>query len=231
MAIRQYRIRNWAKFQHYRDRNPPWIKLHIEILASEDWVMVDDASKLLMIVCMVVAAKNFGIVSDDAAYFRRVAYLNRSPNLKPLIECGFLEPLADASIPEQMLADARPEKEGEAEQSRAEKEQMPASASRFAEFWSAYPRKVGKGKAEKLFDGIAKKLNPDILIAAAQQFRISQNGTEEKFIPHATTWLNSRRWEDEGALPNVIRPSAFNSPEELEGQRLAREKLYAKTGN
>jgi hypothetical protein len=227
----QYRIKNWAKFQHYKDRNPPWIKLHVEILASEDWVMLDDASKLVMIVCMIVAAKFDGIVSDDAAYFRRVAYLNKTPNLKPLIECGFLQPLSDASGAEQMLADARPEKE--AEQSRAEKEKIidQPRASRFGEFWAVYPRKLGRGKAEKLFDGITKKLNPDVLIAAASKFRVTQAGTEEKFIPYATTWLNGRRWEDEDCQPNVIALTAFNSPEELEGQRLARERLYGKTGN
>ena len=33
-------IKNWHKFQHYKDRNPPWIKLHYEILTRPDWVKV-----------------------------------------------------------------------------------------------------------------------------------------------------------------------------------------------
>ncbi len=27
-----YRIKNWDKFQHFKNRRPPWIKLHREIL-------------------------------------------------------------------------------------------------------------------------------------------------------------------------------------------------------
>lgn len=114
------RIRNWAKFQHYKDRNPPWIKLHVEILSSEDWVTLDDASKLLAIACMVIAAKHDGEVPDNPGYIKRVAYLEQLPNLEPLIECGFFEkPQADASA---MLADARPEKETQDRKQKAETE-------------------------------------------------------------------------------------------------------------
>ena len=49
--MQYYRVKNWERFQHYKDRNPPWIKLHYEIMTSADWVMLADASKLLMMVC------------------------------------------------------------------------------------------------------------------------------------------------------------------------------------
>jgi len=28
------RVKNWGKFQHYKDRNPPWIKLHRGLLGG-----------------------------------------------------------------------------------------------------------------------------------------------------------------------------------------------------
>jgi hypothetical protein len=100
------RVKNWRTFQHYKDRNPPWIKLHFSILSSEDWVTLDDASRVLAIACMLIASRNEGVIPSDPAYIKRVAYLNKTPNFKPLIECGFLEPDSDCK---QMLADARPE--------------------------------------------------------------------------------------------------------------------------
>lgn len=113
---RKYKIKNWEKYQHYKDRNPPWIKLHVEILASEDWVSLADASKLLMVVCMVIAARENGVLPGNADYIKRVAYLDKRPDLSPLIECGFLEEvLAEASESKQAQAIARPEKEGETE--------------------------------------------------------------------------------------------------------------------
>jgi len=96
----KYRIKNWAEFQHYKDRNPPWIKLHVGILSSQDWVTLDDKSRVLAIACMVLASKTGGEIDGSPAgltYLRRAAYLNSKPDLKPLVECGFLEVLADAS--------------------------------------------------------------------------------------------------------------------------------------
>jgi hypothetical protein len=73
-------------------------------------------------------------------------------------------------------------------------------AGTFERFWEAYPRKVGKGQAERAF----LKLNPDpqlldrMLQAIGRQKQTPQwlkDGGE--FIPHPSTWLNGKRWEDE----------------------------------
>ena len=85
-----YRIKNWGEFQHYKDRNPPWIKLHFSILTSLDWVSLDDASRVLSIACMLVASRHEGFVPDDSKYIERIAYLNKKPNFEPLVKCGFL---------------------------------------------------------------------------------------------------------------------------------------------
>ena len=80
-------------------------------------------------------------------------------------------------------------------------------AERFDMFWSAYPKKVSKGQAEKTF----AKISPDDamlaeIIAAIDRARRTpqwvKNGGE--FIPHASTWLNAKGWED--ALP-IERPA------------------------
>ncbi len=98
-----YQIRNWSQFQHYHDRNPPWIKLHYDLLSSADWVSLrDDASRTLAIACMLIASRHEGKI-PDSAYVERVAYLNSKPNFKPLVEVGFLDVIADASA---ALADA-----------------------------------------------------------------------------------------------------------------------------
>jgi hypothetical protein len=79
-----YRVKQWRQFQHYRDRNPPWIKLHFSLLSSMDWVTLDDASRVLAIACMLIASRNDGVVPGDAEYVKRVAYLNRGSKLQAL---------------------------------------------------------------------------------------------------------------------------------------------------
>lgn len=141
-APAQYRIRNWSQFQHYKDRSPEWIKLHFAILASEDWAMLADASKLLAVVCMLVASRHGGMVPNKPAYIKRVAYLDSEPDLAPLIECGFLEnPLADASTTDQPLADARLEKRRE-EEKREDKSSEPIGSAAKAPPADFDPRKL-----------------------------------------------------------------------------------------
>lgn len=196
---RMFGIKNWTRFQHYKDRNPPWIKLHVEILASEDWVTLDDASKLLMLVCMMIAAKHDGCVPDNPAYIRRVSYTAKLPNLKPLIACGFLVPLADAST---MLADARPEKETETEtETEKNMSDVPSDARakyspEFEEFWKAYPtdRIMSKKKAGEQWARIADA-DRKAAMAAVPAFKdYCRKNTTYRPV-HAERFLSQRRFD------------------------------------
>jgi len=74
------------------------------------------------------------------------------------------------------------------------------------QFWSAYPKKVGKEPAKRKWRTLAPndKLIAVILEALERHKRSEQwikNGGQ--FIPMASTWLNQRRWEDELTLPKV----------------------------
>ena len=52
------RIKNWEKFQHYKGRNPPWIKLHRQLLQNREWHQLSgDASKLL-VECWLLASEH-----------------------------------------------------------------------------------------------------------------------------------------------------------------------------
>jgi hypothetical protein len=37
------RVKNWAEFQHYRHRRPPWIKLHHGLLDDFAWHRLPEA--------------------------------------------------------------------------------------------------------------------------------------------------------------------------------------------
>jgi hypothetical protein len=70
----------------------------------------------------------------------------------------------------------------------------------FKRFWEAYPKKVAKAQAEKVFF----RLCPDEELAEQIVSAVDeQRGWETwrrdggKFIPHPATWLNQERWLDE----------------------------------
>ena len=77
----------------------------------------------------------------------------------------------------------------------------------FNRFWQAYPRKVGKGSAQKVFDRLQvdRPLLEEMLCKIDQAKR-SRQWQDMQYIPSPATWLNGRRWEDE--LPAENRQSA-----------------------
>jgi len=74
-------------------------------------------------------------------------------------------------------------------------------AASFEDFWQAYPRKEGRLEAMKAFEKV--KAEPgrvvDALMQALQRQKAGVPWRREggRYVPHAATWLNGRRWEDE----------------------------------
>ncbi len=228
-AVVQLKVRNWEQFQHYKDRNPPWIKLHFALLASEDWVTLDDASKLLAVVCMLIASRNNGMVPNNPAYLKRVAYLDKLPNLEPLISCGFLQNLQADAITSQ--ADARPETETDTEDKDSSSSQ-PSAAKRndalaqkkileaeFNEtFWPSYPRKVQKKFALKAFLKARSTASLETIMIGIRAFAAEVSGKDPQFIPHASKWLNGESWND---APGAGAAAPAVADDEVWGKRLA----------
>lgn len=71
----------------------------------------------------------------------------------------------------------------------------------FNDAWAAYPRKVGKGHAEKAWAKAIKKIDERELCKLLSQYIDSLVGKDSKFIPHLSTWLNGERWHDDIEAP------------------------------
>ncbi len=69
-------------------------------------------------------------------------------------------------------------------------------AADFVLFWESYPRKDNKAAAYRAWKKLTK---PCRLLAAADV--ASRVWGDAKFVPHAATYLNNRRWEDSPAEP------------------------------
>ena len=68
----------------------------------------------------------------------------------------------------------------------------------FDKFYKLYPRKIGRVVAQRSFKKLNKRekqLAYDGLVNYIKFWESSK--TEKQFIPHPSTWLNQKRWEDE----------------------------------
>lgn len=85
--------------------------------------------------------------------------------------------------------------------SNANAPQKPQNAplSDFDMFWALVPRRVGKKAAERAWRAVERRGESqeaiDGMRAYAQAF--AQSGTELKYVPHPSTWLNRRGWDDD----------------------------------
>ena len=85
----------------------------------------------------------------------------------------------------------------------------------FEQFWAAYPRKQNKERTRRAW----KKLRPDLALCRTMSAALERDKRSEQwrkdngaFIPHPSSWLNGRRWEDEGP------PGVPDKPEPLRGK-------------
>lgn len=73
----------------------------------------------------------------------------------------------------------------------------------FAEFWSLYPRKEGKGAARKVWARLAP--GPDLVASILGAVECQRDWPQWRkdggqYVPHPATWLHQERWADEGGL-------------------------------
>lgn len=98
-----YSVKDWQRFQHYNNRNPPWIKLYKTILDDMEWAALSgDASKLL-VECWLLASRlstKEGLLGglDEICWHLRRPPEETAPLLEVLVASGFI-------LASNMLAD------------------------------------------------------------------------------------------------------------------------------
>jgi len=106
------RVRNWERFQHYRDRMPPWIKFHNSVLEDEAIATLPDTAKAHLVGIWLLASRLGNRIPNSPAFVGARINATEAVNLKLLTERGFLEreqvasePLAGCStVPDAVLA-------------------------------------------------------------------------------------------------------------------------------
>lgn len=82
------------------------------------------------------------------------------------------------------------------------------SESQWAAFWDAYPRRKDKQRARASFFKLtADEVEAAIFGATRYAVKIQADKTDERYVAHAATWLNGKRWEDftdPGSIPDEV---------------------------
>ena len=53
-------IKHWKKFQHFKDRKPPWVKLYRDVLDDIEWYELDPLASKVLVMCWLIASEDDG---------------------------------------------------------------------------------------------------------------------------------------------------------------------------
>lgn len=110
------KVKNFERFQHYKDRNPPWIKLYNDLLDDYAFGCLPDASKWLAVGLWLLASRYENKIPADPTWIGRRLNTTEPVDLDVLLSAGFIELYHDASGPlAECSVSAMPETEGERE--------------------------------------------------------------------------------------------------------------------
>jgi len=227
-------VKHWKDFQHYRKRNPPWIKLYVRLLDADDMLYscLHDASKLHLIHLWLLASRHDNKIPCNHVWLQRRMNITEPLDLQSLVSAGFVTVhggslaccYSDACT---MLASC---KQNSIPETETETEKKPHTRIRagcvdgkskeitdegFLEFWNAYPkrRRTSKPKALALW----KKLDSDTqtkIIEHVTARAKTEDWTKDdgQYATGADVFLRNRRWEDEVDLSPATSTNGGDYP-------------------
>lgn len=204
--------KNWDKFQHYKDRCPPWIKLHRDLLNDKEFMRLPLASKALAPLLWLLASESkdgcFLADSDELEFRLRIASKDIDAGLKPLIDKGFF--VIDSGVLAERLQYAIPERETEREGETEKRQKKQSRGTRLPADWVPTEDQIQFCKTERV------DLNPATVADRFRDFWIAQPGSKGVKLDWDATWRNWVRAER--VLPaGKNAPSA--SPDWLRGRK------------
>jgi hypothetical protein len=147
------KIKNWSKFQHFKDRRPPWVKLYRDILDDMDWHQLDPLASKVLVTLWLLASEDEnqeGALPD----IKTIAWRLRLTE-KQVLDCvsklsHWLEQDDINAISSGYQSD-RPETETETETKRETKTEPPEGVS--PEIWDSFV-KQRKAKKAQITDNV-----------------------------------------------------------------------------
>jgi hypothetical protein len=178
--------KNWAVFQHYKDRCPPWIKLHRDLLNDRVFMCLPLASKALAPLLWLLASESkdgtFDGSLDELVFRLHITPKDYQDGVKPLIDKGFF--VVASGVLAECYQDAIPETEGETEIERETKKKTSNRGSRLPVDFVLDDEWIAFCKQER------PDLNPQKVFAEFLDYWTAQPGQKGVKLAWTPTWRN-----------------------------------------
>ena len=138
--------KNWAVFQHYKDRCPPWIKLHRDLLNDRAYMSLPVASKAIAPLLWLLASESkdgvFDGSTDELVFRLHMTQKEVKDGVKPLIDKGFF------TVASGVLADSKQDAIPETERETEKEGETDAPKGVSKEIWDSFVKQRKARKAQ-----------------------------------------------------------------------------------
>ena len=204
-----FSVKNFERFQHYKDRSPPWIKLYNELLDDYSFGLLPDASKLHLVAIWLLASRSNNRIPHDPGWIAKRISATEKVDLELLRTSGFIEVQDAGGAQAARKPDADPERESETDAETEDSSGPPDVGDpcsriagrkhytpEFEAFWQAYPTDALMSKL-KAFEKWRRLSAFDraSAMAALPGFR-AHCANDPTYRPvHAERFLSQRRFD------------------------------------
>ncbi len=214
------KINNWSSHQSYKDRRPPWIRFHKTMLDNYEFHSMSVNARALLPMFWLLASEDddptSGMIQDN---YKKIAFRLRCAEkeiISAVMECmeaGFLQVIEKQSCIDSVHESLRDSTQTVTSETETETETYREEAEKnigdFENFWILYGKIGNKQNALKAFNRI-KGVDYETIIRGLSKYQeyCRALNQEQRFIKHASSWLNARGWEDEYTIQqHTVRKS------------------------
>jgi hypothetical protein len=212
------RIKNWTKFQHFKDRKPPWVKLYRDLLDDIDWHELDPLSAKVLCMLWLIASEDDGYIPE----LKSLSFRLRLP-IKTTKDCitkltHWLEQDDINVISKEYQNDSlETERETEIKREKEKETEAKTKASRLSPNWKLSDDDYNFCRSER------PDLDPQKIAESFKDYWISKTKDASK-TDWSATWRNWVRRQD---ISKNKQKSFYQS--DLEIKKARHDEMVGKT--
>jgi hypothetical protein len=208
LASQWYYIRNWWKYQHYHDRNAPWIKLHRSTETDPDFQKLAEIDQWRLARLWLVASDMEGRLPRDPAYIAaRLRLYHRQSSVDLLARLLGSGLISERDVRGDRRESASPRQRQRQSNQRERQKAAPvagngsakshgAADGLFSQFWAAWPGNGNEQLARQNWITLDPSPKLAALIVATVKARSSSRSWKRGFAGRAENFIRDHRWTD-----------------------------------